>query len=60
MVTHDQTAIHKCTQCAICIDGNVRFDENHTSAPAVMQVEALSLAGDFASSERTEAHLEGE
>ena len=60
MVTHDQTAIHKCTQCAICIDGNVRFDENHTSAPAVMQVEALSLAGDFASSERTEAQLEGE
>jgi hypothetical protein len=57
MVTHDQAAIHQCTQCAICIDGNVRFDENHTFAPAVMQVEALSLGGDFASSERVEAPL---
>ena len=33
MVTHDQTAIHQCTQCAICIDGNVRFESDHVSAP---------------------------
>ena len=43
MVTHDQTAIHQCTHCAICIDGNVQFDDDHTSAPAVLQVESLSL-----------------
>ncbi|DAC34968.1 MAG TPA: metal ABC transporter ATP-binding protein [Candidatus Poseidoniales archaeon] len=55
MVTHDQAAIHQCTQCAICIDGNVRFDENHTFAPAVLQVEALSLGDEFASSERVQA-----
>ncbi len=59
MVTHDQTAIHQCTQCAICIDGNVRFDENHTSVPAVLQVEALALGGDFASSEREQTPWEG-
>lgn len=27
MVTHDHTAIRRCTHCAVCIDGNVRLDE---------------------------------
>ena len=45
-------------QCAICIDGNVRFDEDHTFAPTVLQVEDLALASTFPSSERPETHLE--
>lgn len=27
MVTHDHTAISRCTHCAVCIDGNVHVDE---------------------------------
>ena len=50
MVTHDQTAIHQCTHCAICIDGNVRFDEDHQSAPAVLQVESLSIGNHYPTS----------
>ena len=50
MVTHDQTAIHQCTHCAICIDGNVQFDDDHTSAPAVLQVESLSIGATYPTS----------
>ena len=50
MVTHDQTAIHQCTHCAICIDGNVSFDEDHQSAPAVLQVESLSIGATYPTS----------
>jgi len=50
MVTHDQTAIHQCTHCAICIDGNVQFDDDHTSAPAVLQVESLSIGATYPAS----------
>jgi zinc transport system ATP-binding protein len=50
MVTHDQTAIHQCTHCAICIDGNVQFDDDHTSAPAVLQVESLSIEATYPTS----------
>lgn len=58
MVTHDQTAIHQCTHCAICIDGNVRFDEDHQSAPAVLQVESLSIGNHYPTSPWSEG--EGE
>jgi len=50
MVTHDQTAIRQCTHCAICIDGNVQFDDDHTSAPAVLQVESLSIGATYPTS----------
>ena len=50
MVTHDQTAIHQCSHCAICIDGNVQFDDDHTSAPAVLQVESLSIGATYPTS----------
>ena len=50
MVTHDQTAIHQCSHCAICIDGNVSFDEDHQSAPAVLQVESLSIGATYPTS----------
>lgn len=58
MVTHDQTAIHQCTHCAICIDGNVQFDEDHVSAPPVLHLETLALDGDFPSSQKTKAPKE--
>ena len=50
MVTHDQTAIHQCTHCAICIDGNVQFDDDHKSAPAVLHVESLSIGASYPTS----------
>ena len=59
MVTHDQTAIHQCTHCAICIDGNVQFDDDHTSAPAVLQVESLSIGATYPTSPWDEDPKEG-
>lgn len=59
MVTHDQTAIHQCTHCAICIDGNVQFDDDHTSAPAVLQVESLSIGANYPTSPLDEDPKEG-
>ena len=59
MVTHDQTAIHQCSHCAICIDGNVRFDDDHQSAPAVLQVESLSIGATYPTSPWDEDAKEG-
>ena len=59
MVTHDQTAIHQCTHCAICIDGNVQFDDDRTSAPAVLQVESLSIGATYPTSPWNEDAKEG-
>ena len=59
MVTHDQTAIHQCSHCAICIDGNVRFDDDHQSAPAVLQVESLSIGEMYPTSPWDEGAKEG-
>ena len=60
MVTHDQGAIHRCTQCAICIDGNIRFDEDHVTTAPVFQAESLVLDDTFPANQRAEAPWEVE
>ena len=60
MVTHDQTAIHQCTHCAICIDGNIRFEEDHVATAPVFQVESLVLEDTSPANQRTEAPWEGD
>lgn len=59
MVTHDQTAIHQCTQCAICIDGNVRFESDHVLAPPSIHLESLTVEGTLPTSTGTDRPEEG-
>ena len=40
MVTHDHTAIGKCTHCAVCIDGNVQLEND-----AISTSNPLSFSG---------------
>ena len=58
MVTHDQGAIHHCTQCAICIDGNVRYDESHASHSVPIQAEVLATEQEYPSSNLADAPKE--
>ena len=42
MVTHDHTAISRCTHCAVCIDGNVHVDEEIEMSPNSLMLSNFS------------------
>lgn len=42
MVTHDHTAIRRCTHCAVCIDGNVRFADGIKTQPNPILLSGLN------------------
>ena len=42
MVTHDHTAISRCTHCAVCIDGNVHVDEEIELSPNSLMLSNFS------------------
>ena len=59
MVTHDQGAPPVHAVC-ICIDGNIRFDEDHVTTAPVFQAESLVLDDTFPANQRAEAPWEVE